>query len=167
MHSILILMFVSTAATHISFHICPTRPLIPIISYRTLPLLIECPLISQPIPVSKHTRNLLAIVIRHRVLHARCRRIDAVLADAGEEVFLFLLCRTTLLAEMFHCLHDVKLGFESKIRTYRSHLDNTTPMHHPKQRTPDQRSQQPPNTRRTHCPHTNNHHRIQPKELLA
>lgn len=58
--------------------------------YNTRPLLIIRPLILQPIPIPLHTRNLLPIVVRHRILVTRRARIDAVFCDSLEETALFL-----------------------------------------------------------------------------
>jgi len=65
---------------------------------KALPLLVERPLILQPPPVAGNTRDLLAIVIRHWVLHRRRRRVNSVLFDPLEEVSFLLFTMSASLA---------------------------------------------------------------------
>lgn len=51
---------------------------------------IEGALVLQPPPISSHTANLLAIVIRGRIGQRRCGRIDTVAFDAVEKGRVFL-----------------------------------------------------------------------------
>lgn len=53
-------------------------------------LQVERPLILQPSPIVRHAANLLAVVVRHRVLHRGARRIYTELFDAVEELLLLL-----------------------------------------------------------------------------
>ena len=70
--------------------IVPSLPENTLPSSLYLSLLIECPLIFQPPPIALHARNLLTIIIWHRTLKRRPRRINPPLFDPLKEILLLL-----------------------------------------------------------------------------
>ncbi len=70
---------------------------------RLASLQVESPLVLQPSPIVLHTADLLAVVVRHRVLHRRTCRIDAELLDTVIKFFL-LLYRPQISAPFIICI---------------------------------------------------------------
>lgn len=126
-------------------------------SDEALPLLVERPLVLQPSPIASNTRDLLAIVVRHRVLHRRGRRINSVLLDPVKEISLLLL---------YPLAHEHPHSSELR-QTYQSHLSSKSPIYHPKHRSSHDGSNKPSRTRETQCPRTHYDDRVEPCELLS
>ena len=57
---------------------------------RPFPFPVERPLILQPSPVALHTRHLLPVVVRYRIIRTRAPRVDPMLLDPLKERPLFL-----------------------------------------------------------------------------
>jgi len=55
-----------------------------------MPLLIECPLILQPLSIARHTRDLLSVVIRHRIRNTPPRGINPISLNPLIKLNLFL-----------------------------------------------------------------------------
>jgi len=55
------------------------------------PLLIECSLIFQPLSITTHTRDLLTIIIRHRIRHTAGTRINPILLHSPIKLLLLLI----------------------------------------------------------------------------
>lgn len=68
--------------------------------HKLLPLQLVRPLVLQPLPVSLHAANLLAVIIRHRIAHALATRIDTMLLDPVQELLLPLYPAASAIAPL-------------------------------------------------------------------